>query len=185
MRSGCQHSQVLGEVLFLVYRWPSSPCILRWQREISLSYLFFFFFLKNFFNVLFILFYLFFWLCWVFVAARGLSSSCGERGLLFVAVCRLLTAVDSLVAEHGLQAHRLQQSWHASSVVVACGLQSAGSVVVGMGLVVPQHVGSSRTRARTHVPCIGRQILNHCTTREALIPLLLKALIPFMRTSPS
>ena len=28
-------------------------------------------------------------------------------------------------------------------------------------------MGSSRTRARTRVPCIGRQILNHCTTREA------------------
>ena len=36
-----------------------------------------------------------------------------------------------------------------------------------MGLVVPWHVGSSRTRARTRVPCIGRQILNHCTTRGA------------------
>ena len=36
------------------------------------------------------------------------------------------------------------------------------------GLVAPQHVGSSQTRARTRVPCIGRQILNHCTTREAL-----------------
>ena len=30
-----------------------------------------------------------------------------------------------------------------------------------------QHVGSSQTRARTRVPCIGRQILNHCATREA------------------
>ena len=30
-----------------------------------------------------------------------------------------------------------------------------------------QHVGSSQTRARTHVPCIGRQSLNHCATREA------------------
>ena len=29
-------------------------------------------------------------------------SSCGERGLLFVAVCGLLIAVASLVAEHGL-----------------------------------------------------------------------------------
>ena len=29
-------------------------------------------------------------------------------------------------------------------------------------------MGSSRTRARTHVPCIGRRILNHCSTREAL-----------------
>ena len=37
-----------------------------------------------------------------------------------------------------------------------------------MGLVALQHVGSSRTRARTRVPCIGRRILNHCTTREAL-----------------
>ena len=30
------------------------------------------------------------------------------------------------------------------------------------------HVGSSQTRARAHVPCIGRWILNHCATREAL-----------------
>ena len=37
-----------------------------------------------------------------------------------------------------------------------------------MGLVAPRHVGSSQTRARTRVPCIGRQILNHCATREAL-----------------
>ena len=29
-------------------------------------------------------------------------SSCGERGLLFVVVRRLLTVVASLVAEHGL-----------------------------------------------------------------------------------
>ena len=43
-----------------------------------------------------------------FLAALGLRccawafSSCGEQGLLFVAVCRLLIAVASLVAEHGL-----------------------------------------------------------------------------------
>ena len=35
------------------------------------------------------------------------------------------------------------------------------------GLVAPQHVGSSQTRARTHVPCVDRRILNHCATREA------------------
>ena len=35
------------------------------------------------------------------------------------------------------------------------------------GPVAPRHVGSSQTRARTRVPCIGRQILNHYTTREA------------------
>ncbi|KAJ8785880.1 hypothetical protein J1605_006840 [Eschrichtius robustus] len=34
------------------------------------------------------------------------------------------------------------------------------------GLVASGHVGSSRTRARTHVPCIGRQILNQCATKK-------------------
>ena len=38
-----------------------------------------------------------------------------------------------------------------------------------MGLVAPRHVGSSQTRARTRVPCIGRRILNHCTTRETSV----------------
>ena len=60
----------------------------------------------------------------------------------------LLIAVASLVAEHGLQARELQKLWLA-------------------GLVAPWRVGSSRTRARTRVPCIGRRILNHCATREA------------------
>ena len=31
-------------------------------------------------------------------------------------------------------------------------------------------MGSSQTRARTRVPCIGRQILNHYATREAPLP---------------
>ena len=44
----------------------------------------------------------------LFLAALGLCcyarafSSCGERGLLFVALCGLLIAVASLVSEHGL-----------------------------------------------------------------------------------
>ena len=48
------------------------------------------------------------------MAALGLPccalafSSCGERGLLFVAVRGLLIAVASLVAEHGLQVRGLQ-----------------------------------------------------------------------------
>ena len=41
------------------------------------------------------------------------------------------------------------------------------------GLVATRHVGSSRNRARTRVPCIGRWILNHCATREALIVVLI------------
>ncbi|XP_067577399.1 pleckstrin homology-like domain family B member 3 isoform X2 [Pseudorca crassidens] len=38
-----------------------------------------------------------------------------------------------------------------------------------MGAAAPRHVGSSRTGARTRVPCIGRRTLNHCATREAPI----------------
>ena len=78
----------------------------------------------------------FFNFIYLFLAALGLRrcarafSSCGEQGLLFAAVRRLLTAVASLVAEHGLQARGLQQLWHTGSVVVARGLQSTGSVVV-------------------------------------------------------
>ena len=34
------------------------------------------------------------------------------------------------------------------------------------GLAAPQHVGSSQTRNQIYVPCIGRLILNHWTTRE-------------------
>ena len=127
-----------------------------------------------------------------FLSALGLRcyvwpfSSCGEWGLLFVAVLGLLIAVASLVAEHGLQAWGLQQLQHASfsscsaralgrAVFSSCGtwaqqLWLAGSRVQAQqlwhtGLVAPQHVGSSQTRDRTHVPCIGRRILNHCATR--------------------
>ena len=55
----------------------------------------------------FFFFYLFI-LTYFFLAVLGLRccarvfSSCGERGLLFVAVCGLLIAVASLVVEHGL-----------------------------------------------------------------------------------
>ena len=71
--------------------------MLIWEVKIKIEHkrLFFFSFFK---------FYLFIYLClhWVFVAARGLLSSCGKWGLVFVAVRVLLTAVASLVAEHGL-----------------------------------------------------------------------------------
>ena len=75
-------------------------------------------------------------------------SSCGERGPPFIVVRGPLTVTASRC---GAQAPdvQAQQLWLT-------------------GLVAPRHVGSSQTRARTRVPCIGRQILNHCATREAL-----------------
>ena len=59
----------------------------------------------------------------------------------------------------GLQACMLQQLWLMGSRVQAQQLWHTG-------LLAPWHVGSSRTRDRTHAPCIGRWILNHCTTRK-------------------
>ena len=55
-----------------------------------------------------------------------------------------------------------QQLWHAGSRAQAQQLWCTG-------LVAPWHVGSSQTRARIRVPCIGRRILNHCTTKEAQV----------------
>ena len=54
------------------------------------------------------LFSFFYKFIYLFLTELGLGccarafSSCGERGLLFVAVRRLLIAVASLVVEHGL-----------------------------------------------------------------------------------
>ena len=39
---------------------------------------------------------------WHLCCCMRAFSSCGEQGLLFVVVCRLLIAEASLVAEHGL-----------------------------------------------------------------------------------
>ena len=97
---------------------------------------------------------------YLFLAVLGLRfcarafSSCGERGPLLITVRGPLTIAVSLVAEHRLQTHRLS----------SCGSRAC--------LLAPLHVGSSQTRARTRVPCIGRQILNHCATREAPIQVL-------------
>ena len=86
-------------------------------------------------------------------------SSCSERGPLLTAVHGPLIVVASPVAERGLQARGPQRLWLVGSRAQAQKLWHTGPVA-------PQHVGSSQTRARTHVPCIGRQTLNHCATRE-------------------
>ena len=77
-------------------------------------------------------------------------SSCGKWGPLFI-------AVRGPLHYRGLS---------------CCGAQAPDAQAQQLwltGLVAPWHVGSSQTRARTCVPCIGRQIRNHCATREALI----------------
>ena len=88
------------------------------------------------------------WLPWITMAAHQLFR---------VAVHGLVLAVASLVVEHRLRMHRLQQLWHVDSRACA---------VWCTGLVALRHMESSWTRDQMHVPCIGRQILYHWTTRE-------------------
>ena len=87
-------------------------------------------------RIFFFLFY--FWLRWVLVAARR----------IFIVVHRLLSSCSMC-----LQSHRLYSLRHVGSVVVARGLSCP------VACRIP-------TRDRTHVPCIGRRILNHWSTRE-------------------
>ena len=118
----------------------------------------------------FILF-IYFCLLWVFVAAHRLSLVAASRGYssLWHAGFSLqwLLLLQSTGSRHtgfsscGTQA---QQLWLA-------GCRAQAQQLWRMGSVAPWHVGSSRTRAWTCIPCIGRWILNHCITREAL-PLL-------------
>ena len=62
-----------------------------------------FFFNNNFKNIFIYLSYLFLFLAVLDLCCCAQAfSSCGERGLLFVAVHGLLIAVASLVVEHGL-----------------------------------------------------------------------------------
>ena len=74
-------------------------------------------------------------------------SSCSKWGPLFIAVRGPLTIAASRCPAQAPDA-QAQQLWLT-------------------GRVALRHVGSSQTRARTRVPCIGRQTLNHCATREA------------------
>ena len=83
------------------------------------------------------------------------------------------SGVSCSLVEHRLQARGLQQLWHTGSVVVARGLQSAGSVVVAYRLSCSAACGIFPGQGLNRVPCVGRQILNHCaTTREVPLGIL-------------
>ena len=94
---------------------------------------------------------IYFWLPWVFVASRGLSlvAACAGFSLRWLLLLRSTGCRRGGFSSCGSRALERRLS--------SCGAR---------GLAAPRHVGSSRTRARTRVPCIGRRILNHCATRE-------------------
>ena len=97
------------------------------------------------------LFFFFDWLidwllCWV-ISVLGLPLVAASGGHSS-SRCAGLSLSQPLVAEHRSQTRRLS----------SCGSRAQS---------LPRHVGSSQTRARTRVPRISRQALNHCATREA------------------
>ena len=103
-----------------------------------------------------------------FLVALGLQgctqafSTSGEQSLLFLVEHRLI-AVASLVAKQWLRVHepRARVPWlhHMGSVVTACGPWGTWLQLWHTGLVALGHMGSSQTRDRNCVPCIGRWIL--------------------------
>ena len=118
--------------------WHSVWLVKSWEKK------FYFLFLPYFFFSFFLIDWLIdWWLCWVFVSVQGLSPVAASRGHSS-SRCAGLSRCGAQAPDA-----QAQQLWLA-------------------GLVTPRHVGSSQTRARTRVPCTGRQTPNHCTTREAL-----------------
>ena len=124
-------------------------------------------FLSFFFLILF-KFYVYFWLRWVFVAVRGpspVAASGGHSSLRCTGFSLQWPlpprSTGSRRVGFSSRGMRAQQLWLAGPRAQAQQPWSTGSVA-------PRHAGSSQTRARTPVPCIGRRIPNHRATREAL-----------------
>ena len=111
-------------------------------------------------SVSFFLNFIYFWLCWVFVAAHRFSLVVASRG--YSSLWCVGFSMWWLLLLWSMGSRHMGFS---SCSTWAQQLRHVGSRTCG--LVAPRHVGSSQTRARTRVPCIGRQILNHCATREA------------------
>ena len=88
---------------------------------------------------------------------------------------RVLAALG-LVAEHGLSLVAVSGGYSLGSRLLiavashcrAGALFTWASGVVAHGLIALRHVGSSPNRDGTCVPCIGRWILNHWTTRKSI-----------------
>ena len=118
-------------------------------------FFFLFFFLIFFFNL-----FIYFWLCWVFGSCEGFLQ--------------LRQVGATLHRGAGTALHRGARAPHYRGPS-RCGAQTPDAQAQQLWLTdpaAPRHVGSSQTRARTRVPCISRQILNHCATREALYSVL-------------
>ena len=137
-------------------------------------------FIHSFIHSFILTFY--FQLHWVFVATHRFSlvAASGDYSLLQGVAFSLwwLLLLRSMGSRHadfsscstwaqqlqhvGPRMHGLQQLQHVG--FSSCGMRAQQLWHTGLGAL--RHVGSSWTRDRTRVPCIGRWILNHHTTRQ-------------------
>ena len=141
----------------------------------------------GFFKIIYL--FIYFWLCWVFVAAQGLSLVVASRGysslwcvgfslrwlLLLWRMGSRHTGFNScsMLAQQlphaGPRACGLLQLLCVGSVVVVCGLQGVQAQQLWcMGLVAP-HVGSSQDQGTNPCPMHWQAGFNHCATREVPI----------------
>ena len=105
--------------------------------------------------------FIYFWLHWVFVTVCRLSLVVASGGCSSLRCAgfslRWLLLLQITGSRHGGFSScgtRGQQLW-------LVGSRTQAQQLWRTGLVAPWHVGSSRTRARTCVPSIGKRILNH------------------------
>ena len=95
-------------------------------------------------------------------------SSCGERGLLFIAACGVSHCGGFSLRSTGSRRTGFRSCSTWAQQLRLMGLQSAGSVAVGHELNCPVTCGIFLDQGLNWCPCIGRQILGHCTKKEAL-----------------
>ena len=111
------------------------------------QYTIFVFRLLLFFFLIFIYLFIYLWLCWVFVSVRGFSPVAAS-GSHSSSRCAGLSLSRPLLLR-------------------STGSRCAGSVAVAHGLSCSAACGIFPDQGSNPCPCIGRQILNHCATREA------------------
>ena len=97
-------------------------------------------------------------------------TGCGEWGLLpgcrvQASPCRDSSYCQAEALGHGLSSCGLQVPEHRLRQLCLTGLAAL------------RQVDPSQTRDRTRVPCAGRWLVNHCTTREVQKTTFLKPLI--------
>ena len=103
----------------------------------------------------------------VFVAlCMHAFSLCSRWGLLLLQCAGILLWGLLLLQRTGSRREGFRCCSTQTQALLLSGSRAPARQLGCTRLVASRHVGSSKTRDRTGVPCVARQILNHWTTRE-------------------